>query len=73
MLLVDINMIKGSRGRDKNLALMEGVTDVIARVLGEPMRQHTWVRIVETESDQWMIAREIFTLDHVKRLQAGEL
>jgi phenylpyruvate tautomerase PptA (4-oxalocrotonate tautomerase family) len=33
----------------------------------------TWVRVIEVAEDDWMIAGEVFTLEHVRKLRAGEL
>jgi 4-oxalocrotonate tautomerase len=73
MPLIDIHVIKGSCTTEQKQALMEGATELVGRVLAEPVKKLTWVRIVETEEDQWMIGGEVFTLDHVRRLRAGEL
>lgn len=73
MPLIDIHVIRGSCTPEQKRALMDGANDVIGKVLGEPVKRLTWIRIVETEENQWMINSEIFTLDHVRRLRAGEL
>jgi 4-oxalocrotonate tautomerase family enzyme len=71
--LIDIHVIKGSCTPEQKRALLEEGSALVGRVLGEPVVRLTWVRIVETEEDSWMIGGEVFTLDHVKRLRAGEL
>jgi 4-oxalocrotonate tautomerase family enzyme len=71
--LIDIHVIKGSCTPEQKLRLMEEATEMVGRVLAEPVKKLTWVRIVETEEDAWMIAGEVFTLEHVRKLRAGEL
>jgi len=71
--LIDIHVIKGSCTPDQKRQLMEAATEMCGRILAKPVERLTWVRIIETEEDQWMIGGEVFTLDHVRRLRAGEL
>jgi 4-oxalocrotonate tautomerase family enzyme len=71
--LIDIHVIKGSCTPEQKRALLDGASKLVGDTLGEPVVRLTWVRIVETGEDDWMIGGEVFTLDHVKRLRAGEL
>jgi phenylpyruvate tautomerase PptA (4-oxalocrotonate tautomerase family) len=71
--LIDIHVIKGSCTSDQKLQLMEAATDMVGRILAEPVKRLTWVRIIETGEDDWMIGGEVFTLEHVRKLRAGEL
>jgi 4-oxalocrotonate tautomerase family enzyme len=71
--LIDIHVIKGSCTPEQKLRMMEEATEMVGRVLAEPVKKLTWVRIIETEEDAWMIAGEVFTLEHVRKLRAGEL
>lgn len=73
MPLIDIHLIKGSSTPEMKRAMMDDMNAVVGKVLGEPVKKLTWVRVVETEDDQWMIAGEIFTLEHVRKLRRGEL
>lgn len=53
--------------------MLQETTEMIGRVLAEPVKRLTWVRIIETGEDDWMIGGEVFTLEHVRKLRAGEL
>ena len=71
--LVDIHVIRGSCTPEQKRQMMEETTEMIGRVLAEPVKQLTWVRIIEVGENEWMIGGEVFTLDHVRKLRAGEL
>jgi 4-oxalocrotonate tautomerase family enzyme len=73
MPLIDIHVIKGSCTPEQKRAMMEETTEMIGRVLAEPVKDLTWVRVIEVGEDEWMIAGEVFTLEHVRKLRAGEL
>lgn len=73
MPLVDIHLIKGVWTDEQKQQMMTATTDALVGIWGENVRKMTWVRVLETEEGQWMIAGEVFTKDHVKRLQDGTL
>jgi phenylpyruvate tautomerase PptA (4-oxalocrotonate tautomerase family) len=73
MPLIDIHVIKGSCTPEQKLQMMQETTEMIGRVLAEPVKELTWVRVIEVGEDEWMIAGEVFTLEHVRKLRAGEL
>lgn len=73
MPLIDIHLIKGSTTPEQKRQMMEETTEMIGRVLNEPVKRLTWVRIIEVGEDEWMIGGEVFTLEHVRKLRAGEL
>lgn len=73
MPLVDIHVIKGSCTPEQKRRMLQETTEMIGRVLAEPVKRLTWVRIIETGEDDWMIGGEVFTLEHVRKLRAGEL
>jgi 4-oxalocrotonate tautomerase len=71
--LVDIHLIKGVWTDEQKEQMMTATTDALVKIWGENVRPMTWVRVLETEDGQWMIGGEVFTKDHVRRLQAGTL
>jgi 4-oxalocrotonate tautomerase family enzyme len=73
MPLVDIHVIKGSCTPEQKRRMMEETTEMIGRVLAEPVKRLTWVRIIEVGENDWMIGGDVFTLEHVRKLRAGEL
>jgi len=73
MPLIDIHVIKGSCTPEQKLQMMQEATEMVGRVLAEPVKKLTWVRVIEVGEDEWMIAGEVFTLEHVRKLRAGEL
>jgi 4-oxalocrotonate tautomerase len=73
MPLIDIHLIKGSTTPEQKRRMMEETTEMIGRVLNEPVKRLTWVRIIEVDEGDWMIGGEVFTLEHVRKLRAGEL
>lgn len=73
MPLVDIHLIKGVWTTQQKEQMMTATTNALVEIWGENVRRMTWVRVLESEEGQWMIGGEVFTKDHVKRLQDGTL
>ena len=47
MPLIDIHVIKGSCTPEQKLQMMQETTEMIGRVLAEPVKDLTWVRVIE--------------------------
>jgi 4-oxalocrotonate tautomerase len=73
MPLVDIHLIKGAWTPEQKEQMMKATTDALVGIWGENVRKLTWVRVLEVEDGDWMIAGEVFRLGDVGRLQRGEI
>ena len=73
MPLVDIHVIKGGWTSEQKEEMMRVTTDALCGVWGENVRKLTWVRVLEVEDGDWMIAGEVFHKDDIARLQRGEI
>lgn len=69
MPLVDIHLIKGAWSLGQKQDMIRATTDALVGIWGEPVREKTWVRVLEVEDGQWGIAGEPFTIDDVKTLR----
>jgi 4-oxalocrotonate tautomerase len=67
MPLVDIHLIKGAWTLDQKQEMIRATTDALVKIWGEPLRELTWVRVVEVEDGQWGVAGEPLTLEDVKK------
>jgi 4-oxalocrotonate tautomerase len=68
MPLVDIHLIKGAWSLEQKQEMMRATTDALVKIWGEPVRELTWVRVLEVEEGQWALGGEPWTIDHVKKL-----
>ena len=66
MPLVDIHVIKGGWTPEQKEEMMRVTTDALCGMWGVNVRKLTWVRVLEVEDGDWMIAGDI------AKLQAGE-
>jgi 4-oxalocrotonate tautomerase len=73
MPLVDIHLIKGAWTSEQKEQMMKATTDALVNIWGENVRKLTWVRCLEVEDGDWMIAGEVFKLADVARLRRGEI
>ena len=73
MPLVDIHLIKGAWTSEQKEQMMKATTDALVGIWGENVRRLTWVRVLEVEDGDWMIAGEVFRREDVGRLQRGEI
>jgi 4-oxalocrotonate tautomerase len=58
MPLVDIHLIKGAWTLDQKQEMIRATTDALVKIWGEPLRELTWVRVLEVEDGQWGVAGE---------------
>jgi 4-oxalocrotonate tautomerase len=67
MPLVDIHLIKGAWTLDQKQEMIRATTDALVKIWGEPLRELTWVRVLEVEDGQWGVAGEPLTLEDVNK------
>ena len=71
MPLVDIHLIKGAWTLDQKQEMIRATTDALVKIWGEPLRELTWVRVLEVEDGQWGVAGEPLTVEDVKKRRGG--
>lgn len=69
MPLVDIHLIKGAWTLEQKQEMIRVTTDALVNIWGEPVREKTWVRVLETEDGQWGIGGQPFTIEDVEKLR----
>jgi 4-oxalocrotonate tautomerase len=69
--LVTIEVIKDVFAPEQRAAIITKITDAMVSIEGEPMRPHTWVRIVEIEQGDWGIGGHLLRAADVKAIAAG--
>lgn len=69
MPLVDIHLIKGAWTLAEKQEMISATTDALVKIWGEPVRELTWVRVLEVEDGQWGIGGKPFTIENVKQLR----
>jgi 4-oxalocrotonate tautomerase len=69
MPLVNIEIVEGVFNAEQKKALIEGATDAIVAVGGEPLRAVTWVRIMEFAQGDWAIGGTLIHAADVHALQ----
>ena len=67
-----MKVIEGVFSDAQKKAMIEKLTDAMATVEGENMRQVTWVTIEDVKSGEWGIGGEALTTEAVKELAAGK-
>jgi len=71
MPLVQIKIFENELNQQQSADLIKKITDVVAGVAGEKLRDVTWVVIEEIKSGQWGIAGNPLGLNDVKKLLAS--
>jgi 4-oxalocrotonate tautomerase len=71
MPVATIKVIEGVFSADEKRRMIEKVTEAMASVEGEKLREKTYVIIEEIKSGEWAIGGKIITTDHVKHLQTS--
>jgi len=72
MLLVRIDVFENELSQKQSLALITEITNVIASVTSEKLRDVTWVMINEVKDGHWGVAGRALGLDDVKRLMTED-
>jgi 4-oxalocrotonate tautomerase len=70
MPVVNIKVIEGVFNSDEKRRMIEKVTDAMASVEGEKLKEKTYVILEEIKSGDWAIGGKIITTEHVKHVQA---
>lgn len=72
MPLVRIDVFENELSQKQSLALITEITNVIASVTSEKLRDVTWVMINEVKDGQWGVGGNALGLDDVKKLMAED-
>lgn len=65
MPFANIKLIEGIFTDNEKQQMIEGVTDAITNVAGEPLRNKTVVLVEETKSGDWGVGGQTLTSEHV--------
>lgn len=68
MPLVRIDVFQDELSPKQSRALITEITNVVARVTSEKLRDVTWVMINEVKDGHWGVAGNALGLDDVKKL-----
>lgn len=71
MSLVTIEVIRDVFSEDQKRDLIERVMEAVVSVEGEPLREHTWVRIQEIQPRDWAIGGKLMDAAAVRVLAAN--
>ena len=71
MPLIDIQLVEGAFDADQKADMVQGVTDTMVTVGGEPIRGVTWVRVSETPDGDWSIGGRALTASDMRALANG--
>lgn len=55
MPLVNVKLYEGRLDENRERELIEQITDAVTRVLGDQVREHTWVVLQEVAPRRWGI------------------
>jgi 4-oxalocrotonate tautomerase len=69
--IIDVKVMEGVLSTEQKASIASGVTDLFAKVVGEPARGVTWVLIQDVVSGQWTMGGEIITTEGVRGLLRG--
>lgn len=68
MPLVDVKVMEKVLSAEQKQSIAEGITQVFADVVGEPVRPATWVVIQDVTSGQWTMGGEPVTTGGVREM-----
>ncbi|MCA1408379.1 4-oxalocrotonate tautomerase family protein [Ensifer sp. IC3342] len=68
MPFVEVKVFKDELSSDQTRALIEKITDVVASVTSEKLKEVTWVIVSEVPSGHWGVGGVALGLDDVKKL-----
>ncbi len=71
MPLVEVKVFKDELSRDQSKELIGKITDAVAEVTSEKLRDVTWVIIDEVGDGQRGVGGKALSLDDVKSIMAG--
>ncbi len=68
MPIVDVKVMEKVLSPNQKQSIAEGITQVFADVVGEPVRAATWVVIQDVTSGQWTMGGEAVTTEGVQQM-----
>jgi 4-oxalocrotonate tautomerase len=71
MPLIQVKLIEGVFTAPQKREIVERLTDAMAEIEGENMREITWCLVEEVTSGEWGIGGQTLTADDVKALARG--
>jgi 4-oxalocrotonate tautomerase len=71
MPIVDVKVMEKVLSPKQKQAIAEGITQVFADVVGEPVRPATWVVIQDVTSGQWTMGGQAVTTEGVQEMLGG--
>jgi len=72
MPLINVKVIEGVFSDSQKQEMVKKLTDTMVSIVGENMRQVTWVVIEEVKSGNWGLGGTPLTTEYVKALAKGE-
>jgi 4-oxalocrotonate tautomerase len=69
MPLVEVNLVEGAVTDEERSKLIAGITDATEAVLGQAVRQYTWVVVHDVKSGAWGMGGEGLTTDAVRHMR----
>lgn len=71
MPLVRVDVFKDELSPEQSTDLISKITDAVAEVTSERLRDVTWVMVNEVKDGHWGVGGKTLGLDDVKRLTTG--
>ena len=68
MPIVDVKVMEKVLSPKQKQSIAEGITQVFADVVGEPVRPATWVVIQDVTSGQWTMGGQAVTTEGVQQM-----
>lgn len=72
MPLINVKMFEDELSQDQSKALISKITDAVAEVTSDKLRNVTWVVIDEVRDGHWGVGGTALGLDDVKKMMAGD-
>ena len=72
MPLVNVKVFKDELSQDQSKALIGKITDAVAEVTSDKLRDVTWVIIDEIKDGHWGVGGKAIGLDDVKMMMAQD-
>jgi len=71
MPLVTVKVFKDELTENQSAELIQKITNSVAEVTNEKLREATWVVIEEINDGQWGVGGNALSLDDVKKMMAS--
>ena len=72
MPLINVKVFKDELSQDQSKALIGKITDAVAEVTSDKLRDVTWVIIDEIKDGHWGVGGKAIGLDDVKMMMAQD-